>query len=203
VTVSPAAIPTAARAAASSDAPSISTRETEPSGIASPDASTFAGRLLVAIAFASLAAAAIHVSVAFVEAGEGTTTVLFFAGVAAAQAVWGVVALARGGRAWLVLGALGNLAVAAVWLWSRTAGLPVGPEAGVTLPVAFPDLTAAVLEVGIVVGATALALRGRWVEGAARRAPGFTAVAGLLFAALAAVAVLAQVGAIGGVSGGS
>jgi hypothetical protein len=170
---------------------------------ASPDVSTFATRMLVAIAFASLAAAAIHVAAAFVEAGAGTATILFFAGVAAAQALWGLVALVRGTRAWLVLGALGNLAVAGVWLWSRTAGLPVGPEAGVTLPVSFPDLTSTVLEIGIAVGAMALALRGRRVDGAARRAPGFTAVAGLLFAALAVVAVLAQAGAIASVSAGT
>lgn len=169
----------------------------------STDASTAGARVLVAIAFASLAAAAIHVAAAFVEADEGTATVLFFAGVAAAQAVWGLVALVRAPRAWLVLGAIGNLAVAAVWLWSRTAGLPVGPEAGVALPVSFPDLASAVLEVGVAAGATALALRSPRVDGAARRAPSFSAVVGVLFAALAVIAVLAQTGAIGGLSAGS
>jgi hypothetical protein len=155
------------------------------------------------VAFASLAAAAIHVAAAITEADEGAATVLFFAGVAAAQALWGLVALARAPRAWLALGAIGNLAVAAVWFWSRTAGLPVGPEAGVALPVSFPDLVSALLEIGVAIGATALLLPGRREDGAARRAPVFAAVAGLLLVALAVVAVLAQAGVIEGLSAGS
>ena len=160
-------------------------------------------RVVAAIGVASLAAAAIHAAAAIEDAGEGTATLLFFVGVAIAQAVWGLVALGRTSRTWLVLGAIGNLAVAAVWVWSRTAGLPVGGAPGVALPPSFPDVVATVLEVGIALGATALALRGTRVDRAPRRAPGFAAGALVVVGGLATVAVLAQLGVITALGAGS
>jgi hypothetical protein len=158
--------------------------------------SAFDARLLAVAAVASLAVAAIHVAAAVTDAAEGTATVLFFAGVAAAQLAWGLVSLVRGPRAWLVLGGAGNLAVAAVWVWSRTAGLPVGVTAGVALPVTFPDTVATAMEIGIAAGCTALALRGRPVDRAARRAPLVALAALAMIGALAVVAVLAELGVI-------
>jgi len=163
---------------------------------ADPGTSAFEARVVAAIALASLAAAAIHTAAAIADAGEGTATLLFFAGVAGAQAAWGLVALVRASRVWFVLGAIGNLAVVAVWVWSRTAGLPVGESAGVALPPAFPDVVATGLEVGIALGATALALRGARVDRAVRRTPAFAVAAFVVLGALAAVAVLAQLGVI-------
>ncbi|HXJ67079.1 MAG TPA: hypothetical protein VNN79_25275 [Actinomycetota bacterium] len=160
-------------------------------------------RVATSIAIASLAAGAIHAAAAIEDAGEGTATLLFFVGVALAQSAWGLVALGRASRTWLALGAIGNLAVAAVWVWSRTAGLPVGGAPGVALPPSFPDMIATVFEVGIALGATALARRGTRVDRALRRAPGFAAGALVVIGGIATVAVLAQLGVITALGAGS
>jgi len=168
-----------------------------------PGTSIADARVVATVAIAALAAAAIHVSAAIVDADEGTATVLFFAGVATAQVIWGLTSLVRAPRVWLALGALGNLAVALVWVWSRTAGLPAGEAPGVALPVTFPDTVATVLEVGIVVGGGLLALRRRSVDRAASRAPVVTIAAAVVLGGLALVAVLAQTGAIPALAAGT
>ena len=48
-----------------------------------------------------------------------------------------------------------------MWLTSRTAGLPIGPEAGAPEPASFVDVLSTILEVAIVVGTAMLILRGR------------------------------------------
>ena len=50
--------------------------------------------------------------------------------------------------------------VVITWVVSRTAGLPVGEYAGITLPAGFPDGLATALEVVVVVGAAVLMVRG-------------------------------------------
>jgi hypothetical protein len=104
-------------------------------------------RVLSAIALASIAAGAINLAAAATVGRDSSTqTLAFFVVVAAAQLVWGAVALARAPRWWLALGAVGNLVVVATWVVSRTAGLPVGEFAGSTLPVGFADGLATALE---------------------------------------------------------
>src|SRR4051794_579959 len=84
-------------------------------------------RILTAIALASIGAGAIHVAAAATDGVDsGAQYLAFFTVVAAAQIVWGTVALARAPRWWLALGALGNLLVMAMWVASRTAGIPFG-----------------------------------------------------------------------------
>lgn len=153
-------------------------------------------RVVTALALGALAAGAIHVAAAITDADEGTMTVAFFALVAAAQIMWGAVALFRAPRVWLALGAIGNLAVLGVWIWSRTAGLPVGPTAGVALPVGAPDAITSAIEVAIVVGAGALAVRGRRVDRAAVTVPTFAVVAFVVAVGLAMVGVMAEIGLI-------
>ena len=68
--------------------------------------------------------------------------------------------MAEAPRWWLAVGAVGNLVVVITWVVSRTAGLPVGEYAGITLPAGFPDGLATALEVVIVAGAAALMVRG-------------------------------------------
>jgi hypothetical protein len=117
-------------------------------------------RILSAIALASIAAGAINIAAAATVGRDSAQNLAFFGVVAVAQLAWGAVALARGPRWWLALGAVGNLVVVATWVVSRTVGLPAGEYAGITLPVGFPDVLATALEVVIVVGATALLVRG-------------------------------------------
>ena len=86
--------------------------------------------------------------------------------------------LGRGSRSLYVATIVGNLAVVGLWIWSRTAGLPVGAHAGVVEDVGAVDGVAAALEVAAVLVAAAMVT-----------APSRLRV-GVLGPALAAVAVL-------------
>ena len=160
-------------------------------------------RVLSAIALASLAAGAINIAAAATVGRDSAQNLAFFVVVAAAQLVWGAVALARAPRWWLALGALGNLVVVATWLVSRTVGLPVGEYAGMQLPIGFADGLATALEAVTVVGAAALLVRGRGPARSPARSPGATVAAAVVVGALALVGVLAQAGATGSSSSGS
>ena len=109
-----------------------------------------------------------------------------FAATALAQAAWGALVLVRPGRLVLAAGAAGNAALLAAWALSRTAGLPVGPGAGIPEPIAALDAVASAFELGIVVVAAVL-LWVRWWSGG--RATG-------RFALAAAVAVPSVTGTV-------
>jgi hypothetical protein len=168
---------------------------------ADPDRSP--ARVLSAIALASIAAGAINIAAAATVGRDSAQNLAFFVVVAAAQLVWGAVALVRAPRWWLALGALGNLLVVATWVVSRTVGLPVGEYAGMQLPVGFADGLATALEAVTVVGAAALLVRGRAPARSPARSPGATVAAAVVVGALALVGVLAQAGAIGSSPAGS
>jgi hypothetical protein len=154
-------------------------------------------RVLSAIALASVAAGAINVAAAATVGRASAQNLAFFAVVAAAQLVWGAVAMVRAPRWWLALGAAGNLVVVITWVVSRTAGLPVGKYAGIMLPVGFPDGLATALEVMVVAGAAALLVRGRDLARSAARSPGVAIAAAVVAAALTLAGVLAQADAFG------
>jgi hypothetical protein len=170
-------------------------------GSADPDLNP--ARVLSAIALASIAAGAIHIAAAATLGRDSAQNLAFFAGIAAAQIVWGAVALARAPRWWPAVGAVGNLVVLATWIVSRTVGLPVGVYAGAALPVGFPDGLAAALEAVIVLGAEALLVRGQSPVRSAVRSPGFTVATAVLVGALALAGVVSQAGRERGGGGGS
>jgi hypothetical protein len=140
--------------------------------------------LLSPAAALSFAAALIHASVAPAHFGSWWAFGVFFVVVAAFQLVWAE--LVRRGempRRGLVLGAAVNLAIAAVWLGSRTVGLPIGPEAGRAEGVGLHDVLATLDEVGIaILVAAALVPRGP-----GRATPRAIAVAGWALAAVSFV----------------
>lgn len=115
----------------------------------------------------SAAAAGAHAAVGPPHLTESTLFGAFFIVAACAQAGWAMLMLKRPSRALLHAGAFGNLAILALWLTTRVAGLPFGlmPEPH---PVGAWDLTTAVWEVAIVIGSVA-ALR----EGNPRRVVGW------------------------------
>ena len=160
-------------------------------------------RVLSVIAMASIAAGAINIAAAATVGRSNAQNLAFFTVIGAAQLAWGAVALARAPRWWLALGAVGNLIVVATWVVSRTAGLPVGPEAGITLPVHFPDSLATALEVAVVAGAAALLARGQGMARSAARSPGVTAAAAVVAGALALGGVLSQAGVFNSSPAGS
>jgi hypothetical protein len=160
-------------------------------------------RVLSAIAAASIAAGAINIAAASTVGRSSAQNLAFFAAIVAFQIGWGAVALVRAPRWWLALGAVGNLAAALIWVVSRTAGLPAGPESGIKLHVGFPDTLATALEAAIVVGAAALMIRGRGQARSAARSPRVAAAAAVVVGVLALFGVLAQASVIGSTSTGN
>src|SRR6185312_11277690 len=112
-----------------------------------------AARILTVAALASIAAGGIHVAAASTLGDNDGQTLAFFGAVAAAEIVWGLVALFRAPRWWLVLGVLGNAAVVATWIVSRTVGLPVGEFAHEVLPVGYADVLATIFGAVTIIGA--------------------------------------------------
>lgn len=116
--------------------------------------------LVFTVALSSAGAAAIHFSVARTHFAEYTLFGVFFVGSAIAQLVWPLWLLLRRWRPLLVLGALGNSAIVALWVVDRVWGLPLGPTRGKPDPVGFGDSVASAFELLLVVGCVALLVRG-------------------------------------------
>jgi hypothetical protein len=115
----------------------------------------------------SLLAAAIHLGVVPEHFEEWWGYGTFFLVLAVVQGLYALGLLRRPpSRPYLLLGAAGNLAVASLWLVTRTTGIPLlGPHAGEIEVVGAPDLACTLAEVGIVAGLGALAMRGLPTEG--------------------------------------
>src|SRR5689334_5439687 len=185
------------------DQPGRATRPVALEGGAEGASDRNAARILTVAALASIAAGAIHVSAARTLGRGDTQTFLFFGVVAAAEIVWGLVALMRAPRWWLVLGVLGNAVVVTTWLVSRTVGLPVGEFAHEVLPVGYADALATILGVVTLVGAATLAIRGSSPARAMATARGFALVAAIAIGLLALSGVMSQANAFSGSGGGS
>jgi hypothetical protein len=108
----------------------------------------------------SLGAAAIHFAVIPDHLEEWWAFGLFFAVLGWFQAVWPIAYLDRPSprRAWLAVAA--NLATVVLWAWSRTAGLPIGPEPGMPEAIGAADVVSTLLEVTLVVGLLGLLTAG-------------------------------------------
>lgn len=108
------------------------------------------------LAAASLGAAAIHFAVIVPHINEYTAFGVFFLVVAWFQAAWAVLVAKTDDRRLLLVGVVANAVVVLVWIWSRTAGLPIGPEPGVAEEVGAPDAISTMLEAVIIVWTTLL-----------------------------------------------
>jgi hypothetical protein len=115
--------------------------------------------LLPLVAVADAAAAGVHFVVMPTHFQESLLYGGFFAVAATMQVVYSVWLLARPSRALLTAGAVGNLAIALLWLYTRTSGIPLGPASGSTEPFGALDTLATGFELVGSVGAFAL-LRG-------------------------------------------
>jgi hypothetical protein len=107
----------------------------------------------------SAAAGFLHAVVTPEHFREDPAAGLFTLAVTGMQMAVVVAGLNRPARALWLASVAGNAAVLAIWTWSRTAGLPVGPDPGIAEPVGFLDLTCAAYEVAIVAGSLILAGR--------------------------------------------
>ena len=112
---------------------------------------TWAYRCALRSASLSFGAGAIHLAMATSHAGEWLAE-----GVVFAIAGWLQIGLAlafavRPSKAALVIACVANLLFVAAWAWTRTVGMPFGPEQGNVHETGFVDVTAAALEMAIVV----------------------------------------------------
>lgn len=108
------------------------------------------------MAVLSAGAAGIHFAVIQSHFEEYWLFGVFFAVVAWLQAAWAILVVARPSRTVLVAGALVNVAVVAIWVASRTVGIPLGPDSGAAEAATLPDITATAFEIVLVIGSLAL-----------------------------------------------
>jgi hypothetical protein len=116
----------------------------------------FAGVTVGQLTLASLSgvAAAMHAWVVPEHYEEYALFGVFFAVIGFAQAGWAAAVLRRPTRLLHIAGIALSAGLLAVWALSRTAGLPIGPEAWEAEPAELLDVVAGVAELGIIVVAT-------------------------------------------------
>jgi hypothetical protein len=145
------------------------------------------------LAALSAGTAAIHFAVVFEHFSEYVLYGAFFLIISWAQAIWAAVVLWRPSRLWLWLGIAGNTIIVAVYLASRTTGLPFGPDNGHTEPFGALDVVSAILEVALIAGCAALL---RWPSLADRPVRRRTGVAAAVSLAAFPAAVIGLTAAV-------
>jgi hypothetical protein len=159
-----------------------------------PSASRLDARLAALIAL-SAGAGAIHLSVASDHFHEYWLFGAFFVALGMAQAGWAALVAIFGPSRRLLIAATANVAVVALWVASRTAGLPLGSHPGAPEALGFADVTATLFEV-VLVGCAVWSLR-------AKRSPSRRAIARLGWALpfvvtpVTIAAIITAVGAAG------
>jgi hypothetical protein len=156
-------------------------------------------RLFVAVALFS--SAAIHGAVIPGHLGHWVPAGAFFLVLALAELILGFLMLGRHHRDALPAVAAASIVPLALWLWSRTAGLPFGPDAGIPEPVGLADSAACILELATLVAAVVLlrggnALPGR--KGATARPPASAHLRSITAVAAIAIGVLGMAGTVPG-----
>ena len=159
----------------------------------SPAPATARPYVLGGLAALSAGAAAIHFAVTFAHFGVYVPYGVFFLVISWAQLVWPAVLLWRPSRWWLGLGIAGNAAIVAVYVASRTVGLPFGPDLHHPEPPGALDVVSVILEAALIAGCAALLWRPSLADRPVhRRGPLATAATVAAFPALV-VAVTAAV----------
>lgn len=105
-----------------------------------------AGVITAIAAGLSLAAAAIHNAVIPEHFDQDPLVGLAFVAMAVLQLGWGLLYLAVPNTVVAFVGLVVSDGLIALWAWTRTFGLPMGPERNQPEPIAFIDVTATFLE---------------------------------------------------------
>jgi hypothetical protein len=116
----------------------------------------------------SLGAAAIHFAEISPHIEEYWLFGVFFFVIAWFQAVSAIGIVARPNRRLALVTASVNLVVITIWIWSRTAGLPIGPHSGEPETIGAADVLSTVLEALLVAWTIGLLLRRVASRGAPR-----------------------------------
>jgi hypothetical protein len=145
---------------------------------------TVGGLVCLVAAAASIASAAIHFSVIGEHYQEAWYFGVFFMVAAWAQVAWAIAIIVRPTRRILAAGAALQVLLVAIYVWSRTTGLPIGPDPWKPEAFAFVDVMATLLEA--VAAGSALVLIFRALDRPPSRRFSFAAVgtAALLIGAL-------------------
>lgn len=150
-------------------------------------------------AVALFGCAAIHAAVIPDHLNHWVVASAFFLALAVAEVVGGVLLLGRPGQNVLIAMAVASAVPPGLWLWSRTTGLPFGPNAGVPEPVGLADIAAGLLELGtLVITVLLLRTRRRGTAGPERRAAPSAHLRALAVAGVIAIGSLGVAGAIPG-----
>jgi hypothetical protein len=149
--------------------------------------------LFAGLAALSVGAAAIHFAVTFGHFSDYTLYGVFFLVLSWAQLIWPAILFWRPSRPWLWLGIGGNALVLAVYVASRTSGLPWGPDLHHPEAVGALDVVSCVLEAGLIAGCAALLWRPSLADRPAPRRGTFASVAALAAVPVAVVAATAAV----------
>ena len=149
--------------------------------------------LLGALAALSVGAAAIHFAVVFEHFQEYTLYGVFFLVLSWAQLIWPAVLVWRPSRPWLWAGIGGNAIVLAVYVASRTVGLPFGPDLHNTESVGGLDVVSCVLEAGLIAGCAALLWRPSLADRPAPRRGALASMAALVAVPVAVIAATTAV----------
>jgi hypothetical protein len=138
----------------------------------------------------SVAAGVIHLVMVPSHAGESTAEGVSFALAGWFQLLTAWLLLNRSSRALLAPIAFANTVFIGAWVWSRTAGLPIGAHAGVSEPAGFVDGTTVGFEVALLLACAVLALgsRARPKSPARGMRVGLVIVVGVVALASAAIA---------------
>jgi hypothetical protein len=152
------------------------------------------GSVSASLVALSAAAGMVHLTVASDHFAEYFLFGLFFVVVGLAQIAWAAIVAITGPVDRLLMLSIGNALVVALWLVSRTTGVPLGPNSGRPEPVGYADVVTTVFELVLVV--LALGLLSKHRATALRRSPALWSIP-LLTTPTAALAVLSAVGAIG------
>ena len=149
--------------------------------------------LLGALAALSVGAAAIHFAVVFEHFTEYTLYGVFFLVISWAQLIWPAVLVWRPSRPWLWAGIGGNAIVLAIYVASRTVGLPFGPDLHDVESVGALDVVSCVLEAALIAGCAALLWRPSLADRRAARGGPLAAASALLAVPVAVIAATTAV----------
>jgi hypothetical protein len=118
---------------------------------------------LVCLAMVSGAAGLVHLAAAFWHFDESGLHGAFFIGTGLMQlAAAGLLTYRSSG--WILIAtAAGNAVILAIWVMSRTMGIPIGPDSWTPEPVGIADAVASLFELVLVIGSPLMLSSSSWL----------------------------------------